>query len=63
MTKLKRDLIRVIEPENGTPFVLTVRTDGIIMVRRYRARRAQVQRVDLRTIFDSQMRLEMGENN
>ena len=25
VTKLKRDLVRVIEPENGTPFVLTVK--------------------------------------
>lgn len=52
MTKLKRDLVRVIEPENGTPFVLTVRMDGFITVRRYRARRGREVRYDLRTIFD-----------
>ena len=60
MTKLKRDLVRVIEPENGTPFVLTVRTDGFITVCRYRARRGREVRYDLRTIFDPQMRLAWG---
>jgi hypothetical protein len=57
MTTLKRVIVRVIVPEDGKPFVVTLTPDGILSVRKYRRRKGSERVYDLRDAFEKQIGL------
>lgn len=58
MTTLKRTMKRVIVPEDGKPFIVTLTPDGILSVRKYRRRKGSERVCDLRDMLDNQIKMK-----
>jgi hypothetical protein len=57
MTTLKRTLKRIVRPEIGNPFVLTLTPDGFLAVKKLRRRKGSERVYDLRDAFEKQIGL------
>lgn len=59
LTKLNRPLHRMIVPDQGRPFVVTLRPSGEIWVRPRYGRKGSERLVDLREFLEDQLQLKI----